>query len=141
MRDRMAVAAGLAVAAIVVGTGMALAARPSDDAPPRPSHVELAISGEVDGLYPGGGVALDVTLTNPYRFDLRVRSLEVDVSDASPACPASVLVVGPVPSGQRIPGRGATAVDVPIAMLDTAPDACQGATFALSYTATATKPR
>ena len=139
--DRVAVAAGVAAVAILAGGGMAMARRSTGPAPPRPSHLELAISGDVEGLHPGAHAALEVTVANPYAFDVRLRSLEITVGDAGPDCSAPALIVGPIPTDDIVRGRAASVVDVPIAMADSAPDACQGATFPLTYTATAAKHR
>jgi len=132
----MAAVAVLASAAILAGTGVAVADR-QGDRPPRPEPVEVTITGDVEGLHPGVDAVLELTITNPYRFDVQVRDLDVVVTDASPDCSASALVVEPAPTGLVIAGRGEGNVTVPIAMPRSVPDACQGAVFPLSYTATA----
>ncbi|HSL56511.1 MAG TPA: hypothetical protein VK866_01585 [Acidimicrobiales bacterium] len=134
------------VAIVVIATtalavsGVALAAR-GGGRPAPPAPVALTLSGAVDGLFPGASTVLPVNVGNPYRFAVRVTSLEVVVGDASAACRATVLELGPAPPGAVLPRRGSAVIDVPIAMRADAPNECQGAVFPVDYTATAERDR
>lgn len=141
MNRRLPAAMALVTAAaITLGAGAVLAAR-GGQRPPRPPAISLTVSGDIDGLFPGADLTIPVRITNPYRFAIRVASVDVDVANASPSCPGSVLTTGTPLVGSSIAGAGSAVIEVPVAMSSGAPDACQGAVFALSYTATATRDR
>jgi hypothetical protein len=97
----------------------------------------FAITGQVDGLYPGADTTLDARVTNPYPFTIRVTSVEVTVRDASPACPASVIEVRDSRAEVDIPRNATGTLPLEIRMDPTAPDACQGATWTLTFAGTA----
>lgn len=118
---------------------------------PRP----LGISGDrTNPLFPGASVPLDLILTNPHDFDLRVVRLRVNVRPRTSqrACSGTAdyavrQYAGPSPFVMH-PGSRRLSTIVPdrdlwpqIAMHDlpSNQDACKGATLALDYTATATR--
>lgn len=131
----MAVTAG----ALLLGALAATAKGPPPGGGGGPSTGAFELTGSVDGLYPGANLALPVRVENPARFAVRLLTLEVRVADAGPGCPASTISVGPYPGGVQVPARGEVVVDLPVTMIPGAPDACQGATFALTYRGTAEK--
>jgi hypothetical protein len=98
------------------------------------------ISGHVDGLAPTVVRQLAMRLENPARFDIVVEPLQVAVGDAAPGCPANALAVALADVPVVVPARGETTVTVSVALIDDPPDACQGATFPLTYTGTAGRP-
>jgi hypothetical protein len=98
---------------------------------------EFAISGQVDGLYPGADMTLDARVTNPYPFPIRVTSVGTTVRDAGPACPASVIEVRDSRAEVDIPRNATGTVPLAIRMDPSAPDACQGATWTLIFAGTA----
>lgn len=102
-------------------------------------HAEdtFELAGEVGGLYPGVNTTLDVEVTNPYRFAIRVISTTVTVLDARPACPASMLEIGDSQAPVEVPPGGVATVPLAVHMSADAPDACQGATWPLEFTGTA----
>jgi hypothetical protein len=95
------------------------------------------IAGEVDGLYPGADATLEVRLTNPHPFAIRVISTTVTVLDAGSACPASMLEIGDLQSAVVVPPGGTGSVPLDVRMSAQASDACQGATWPLVFTGTA----
>jgi hypothetical protein len=116
----------------------------------------FSISGNLPGLlYPGGGGALPLTVTNPYDFPLSVTGLTVTVLAATsqPGCNGSanlqvtqsntaggaVSIVVPALSSVTLPAQGATAPVVTMLNLATNQDACKSTTFSLSYSGTGTK--
>jgi hypothetical protein len=122
-------AAGILIAAAALGlldAGVPLA-RGAD---------ELSVAGEIRGLYPGAEMTLDAEVTNPYPFAIRVVSVSVSVADAGPGCPASMLSVSGSTHTIEVPARSVGFVPLAVRMSTGAPDACQGATWPLSFTAT-----
>jgi hypothetical protein len=115
----------------------------------------FTIAGGASGLYPGGRLPLGLTVTNPQSFGIRVDTVTVKVSDPAgggrtPKCTGAAIEIGlpgadPVPAGQPIPvsvdlGKKATAsAQLEVRMIADAPDACQGASFGLTYSGTAVK--
>lgn len=89
---------------------------------------------------PGIEATLHARVTNPYGFAIRVTSTGVSVGDASAACPASILSFSD--SHAAVDLAPATTVSVPLAvrMARDAPDACQGATWPLTFTGFALGP-
>jgi hypothetical protein len=97
----------------------------------------FAITGQVDGLYPGADMTLDALVTNPYPFPIRVTSVGVTVHGASPACPASMIEIRDSRAEVDIPRNTTGTVPLEISMDPTAPDTCQGATWTLTFAGTA----
>jgi hypothetical protein len=144
-----------AFVALTVGAVTAFAAKPpSRPAPPGqdkpPGHTtppgqnkpheggpRFTISGSVDGLWPGGRRSLVVIADNPYPFDIVLTSLSVTVGDASVACPGSFLHISSLTAEVRIAGGGQRAIELAASLDADAANDCQGATWALSYAASA----
>jgi len=116
---------------------------------------EFRISGDLSTrLYPGAGAPLDLVLTNPNRFDLRMVALSVRIgsSTSRTRCSADpnyavAQYSGPYPL-RLLPGRTRLSALVEsssswprISMRDlpTNQDACKGAVMALTYRGTATR--
>ena len=113
------------------------------------------ISGEESTrLYPGVGAPLDLVLTNPNRFDLRVVALSVRIGSSTSrawcAGDANYAVSQyrgryPLllrPGSTRLRSLVASSADWPrISMFDlpTNQDSCKGAVVALTYRGTATR--
>ena len=100
---------------------------------------QFTITGSATGLYPGATKSLPLTIHNPYHFAIYVKSITVTAGNASLSCPASNLVTSNFTGNRRVPRMGERTVVVPIQMVSGAPDACQDATFPLTYSGTATK--
>lgn len=96
---------------------------------------EFTLSVTYSGLYPNADLPVPVTVHNAQPFDLAVHSADVTVGDASPACRAENLIVSSF-VGDVVVGAGRNGtIPVRMQMPATAPDACQGATFPLSFRA------
>jgi hypothetical protein len=130
----MAVTAG----ALLLGAMAATAKGPPPGGGGGPSSTDVfELSGSVEGLYPGADLELPVKVENPARFAVRLLTLDVSVADSAPTCLASEIVVGAYAGGVEVPALGEVVVELPIMMRPSAPDACQGATFSLTYIGTA----
>jgi hypothetical protein len=127
----------------------------------RPIRVNggFAIGGNTPNLfYPGTSEPLDLAITNPFKFAIKVLSVSVRVEPVpskngvpDPACPAAtnLLVTRPLGATLAVPARSTKSLSnlgVPQAQwpvltmpdLPTNQDACEGATFTLLYSGTAT---
>jgi hypothetical protein len=98
------------------------------------------IHGEIENLYPGARVPLNVRVTNPNDHRLTVRSIEVEVqdSDASGCGREWVRPGRNVRVSALVPPRSSAFLSYPVWMLDDAPAACQGATWRLNFRGTGT---
>lgn len=100
----------------------------------------FGITGEVTGLYPGADATLDVRITNPQPFWIRVTSVAVRARDAGPGCPASMLELRDLHTVVNIPPGATGRLPLEIRMDAGAPDACQGASWTLEFTGSAVAP-
>jgi hypothetical protein len=144
------------VAAAPVGGGAApvgVGPAPGDGGPVPAGGADFVISGDLaTPLYPGAVIPLDVVLTNPQTFDIRVSALTVGVAAGTtkPGCNADAnyavaqysgdypLVLPP--GSTRLSALVADSRDWPqISMhdLQSNQDACQGAILSLAYGGTA----
>jgi hypothetical protein len=113
--------------------GEQLYAAQKTDAKPDKSSSKFSATGSVDGLYPGATIPLTLTLINNTGATIEVTSLTVAVANASSSCVASNLVVGAFDGPVTVPKKGSAPTVIPITMRTQAPNACQGATFSLTY--------
>jgi len=127
---RIAAAVAVVAAAALVGPALAGAAWA---APGR-----VVVGGEIDGLFPGFTGVMQARVTNEYAETVRVTLLDTTVHDAKAACPASLVTV--TKSTTEFDVAAGTTVTTPITVhMDfAAPDACQGATWPLHFTASLT---
>ena len=121
-----------------VGVTFRLAAKSS---PSSGAVGSFAMAGNVEGLYPSdvATTTLTVTVNNPNSFALVVSNLTVTVGDASRGCGGSNVVVGAPGGSFSVAPRAAVVRALPVRLAKAAPDACQAASFPLTYTATAVK--
>jgi hypothetical protein len=98
----------------------------------------LAISGHVNGLFPGARKRLRLRVKNRLPVAVVLHSIKTAVSDAGPGCARSNLAVGRYRGSLRIEAHRSRRVRVRVAMSGGAPDPCQGARFPLRYRARAT---
>lgn len=96
-------------------------------------HPGFPISGHADGLEPGARGSLRLKVHNGHGFKIEVTSIKTRVGNASATCPASNVSVRSFRGHEKVPGHHSRRVRVPIAMAASAPKACQGATFPLTY--------
>jgi hypothetical protein len=115
-------------------------------------HEVFVISGNVDGLFPGGTAALPLRIHNPLTSSIRVDTLTLIAGAANAGCAPANLAAGPglaplnnvytitlspplvIPKGRTVGGP-----QLPITLRPSAPDACQNATFPLVYGGTAVR--
>jgi hypothetical protein len=99
----------------------------------------------VEGLYPGARRKLNLTLTNPYKFDLQMTAMRAElVSTSKPGCaPTSVNLdvqpyTGTLPT--KIPARDSRETGaIPLHMPNSVANDCQKAVFTIQVTADATR--
>lgn len=123
--------------------------------PASPTVRSFGISGELGRtLRPGAGGPLNLVLTNPHRFDVRVRSLVVGLRarTTKPGCSGAgnyaitqfhggyplVLAPGSTPLSTLRPDS-ATWPRVAMRDLPVSQDACRGARLSLTYSGRATR--
>src|SRR5262245_47655075 len=100
-RRRRCWSAALALVVIAAAGSTMVEPAAADDA-------QLEISGEVVDLYPGIDAVMPVVVTNHEAFGVEVSLTDVDVTDASVACPGSMLSFGDAPSATIAAGATAT---------------------------------
>jgi len=122
--------------------------------PPAPSSA-FTIAGDVPGaLAPGLGATVPVTITNPQTFPITVTDLVMTpaAGTSKPGCDGTanlsvtqsnmaggaVSVVVPAGGSVVLPAQGATAPVVTMLDLGSNQDACKGAAFSFTYSATGT---
>jgi hypothetical protein len=114
------------------------------------NKIDFGIAGSVTGLYPGVWRSIAVTITNPNNFTIYITQVNVSVSSSPSTCTAGAnLEITPstlsTSQNAPIPANSTTTIpsvnqpQIRLKNLPTNQDLCKGATFSLSYTATATK--
>ena len=127
------------VVMVIVASAAVAAAPDEPGAPPDRGRREFRIAGSVEGVVPVAVVPLVLSIDNPEAFAIRVESVEVTVADANPSCAADNLIISEVPTPIDVQRRGQEQVTLDATLRPEANDACQGATFALTYSATAAR--
>lgn len=105
----------------------------------------FSISGSVSGLlYPGGpALPLDLVLTNPWGYDLKLLTIRIGAEGPDPDCAASDnLIFTPFTGPVVVPGDstrslselGAPQPTIRMPDLATNQDACKGGTFTFTFT-------
>jgi hypothetical protein len=102
-------------------------------------HRDFVVSGQVEDLRPGGAQPMVLTVRNPNRVGIRVTTLTVRAGAASAGCPASSLTLPQWSGSLLVPKNGTATLTVNVTLRSSAPDACQGARWPLSYGGTAVK--
>jgi hypothetical protein len=121
-----------------------------DEETDRHHHKVFVISGNVDGLFPGGSATLPLRIHNPLSTSIRVDTLTLIAGAANAGCAPANLAAGlgleplnnlytitlspplVIPKGKTVDGP-----QLPLTLRTSAPDACQNATFPLVYGGTA----
>jgi hypothetical protein len=96
-------------------------------------HPRFSITGHVAGLLPRAHRKLRLKVHNWHRFKIRVTSIKTRVGNASATCRASNLSVRRFRGHKKVRGRHSRRIRIRIAMAASAPNACQGASFPLTY--------
>ncbi len=96
----------------------------------------FVLSADLSGLYPNVDADFPVSVTNPADFAIAVQSASVAIGDANPSCTATYLTARSFSGDVVVPAHGSATFPIHLHMAGSAPDACQGATFPLTFTAT-----
>jgi len=99
------------------------------------ADTQFTLTTNYTGLYPDADVTVPVTVHNPMAYDLAVHTAAVQVGNANPGCTADFLEASSFSGDVVAPAHGDTTIPIRMHMLASAPDACQGATFPLSFSA------
>ena len=139
-RRRTGYASIMAVAAAVVARSRsadrcprAPRRRPPTTRPAATTSFEL--TGDVTGIYPNATVVAPVRVHNSEQYALTVESTQVLIGDAAAGCDASNLTARAVGPPVVVAAGGVANIPIQVHMLASAPDACQGATFPLTFVA------
>jgi hypothetical protein len=120
------------------GSEQALVSKSAPSTPQAQLSRQFSIAGKVAGLFPGNSRPLVVTVKNPYPFEIVVTSITTTVKQPSAACIGSNLGVGGFSGHLLVPAFGTAKTTVVAALAQSAPDACIGAIFPLTYNGFAT---
>ncbi len=93
----------------------------------------FGISGVVARLFPGRHAVLVLRVRNYQRFPITLRWVGVKVRRPSRRCAASNLQIHPFNGHRRIAARRWVRLRLRVFMKRTAPNACQGIRFPLTY--------
>jgi hypothetical protein len=96
-------------------------------------HPVARVTGRARGLFPGKMGTLHVIVRNVNHDPIWVRRVSARVGDAGQGCSGSVLKVTPLLTRLRIGAGKRIGANLTIKMLPSAPDACQGATFPVTF--------
>ena len=102
-------------------------------------HEDFVVSGQVEDLRPGGSRPMVLTVRNPNSVGIRVTSLTMRAGNASTACQTSSLTLPQWTGSLVVPKNGTGTLTVQVSLKPSAPDACQGAQWPLTYGGTAVK--
>jgi hypothetical protein len=143
MGGKIGTAAKIAMILMMLGAGVAFAVAGERSPMPAPASPDgtaatarrpaVRVTGRARGLYPGKTGKVRVNVRNLDPFAIRVLRVSARVGDAAPGCPRSVLNVRALRTRLRIRPGGRIKTWLTIKMLPTAPDACQGATFPITF--------
>jgi hypothetical protein len=137
----------LALTGVGLSVGAFSFAEASNPKPPADSqsngqangHRDFVVSGQVEDLRPGATRPMVLTVQNPNSVDIRVTSLTVTAAAAAAGCPGSSLNLPQWTGSLVVAKRGTASLTVDVGLEPTAADACQGATWQLTYGGTAVK--
>ena len=104
--------------------------------PPLGTTRPLVVHGRVRGLYPGASRRMRLVVRNPSSTSVRLTRVTARVANASARCHARNVTIEGFAGSRAIPARGSVRILLPTRMRTTAPNACQGARFPLTFTAT-----
>ena len=96
---------------------------------------DFTLSADFVGLYPNANVDIPVTVHNPQSYAIAVHAASMVIGDASPTCTAANVSAQNFSGDVTVPAGGTATFPIRMHMYASAPDACQGATFPLTFTA------
>ncbi len=101
------------------------------------SRRAIVVTAQVSGLlYPGSARQVKLRIKNLLSHKVRVLALTLKPGKPTGRCPAWAVVGGHVALRMTIARRGTRTAYASLRMLATAPDACQGTSVPLSFSAT-----
>jgi hypothetical protein len=139
--------------AVVLATAAGVAAHVAAPGPgPRDGRMELiasvkhvvsVTSSPVTDLYPGARKALTLRIANTYAYPVKVTSLKAKVAATTnrPGCTGAAhnLTVTPHTGSISVRPKKIVSVIMTVVMPSTVADACQGATFTITFAAHAVR--
>ena len=128
----------LAIAAVLAASVAAYAALGGADRGPAPRAAPgtgspVRIRGHIEGLYPGQQTTIQARARNRTSGPVRLRWVLTDVGRAGSGCASRWLRTERIEPRAWIAAGERLRLEIPVAMPAAAPDACQNATFPLSY--------
>ncbi len=126
-----------ATLALVLLGALVMTGIPGRDAPTSAEGADgvLALRGRATGLYPGAARPLRVLVRNRSDRAVQLTRLTSQVIESPPGCPPEALRAGEPETLPLVPASGRARVVLPIELLPSAPDACQGGVFRLRFRA------
>ncbi len=101
------------------------------------SRRAIAVSATVSGLlYPGSVRPVRLRIKNLLSHRIRILALQLKTGQPSGHCPAGAVTGGRLATRMIIARRGTRTAFASIRMLPSAPDACEGASVPLAFSAT-----
>jgi hypothetical protein len=94
------------------------------------------VNGHVSGLYPGLRKQMRIVVRNPQTFTVHVTQVTARVSNASSTCRSRNVRIARFTGSRTIPAHGRITIYLASRMRRKAPNACQGARFPVTFTAT-----
>lgn len=107
-------------------------------------HAVSVTSTPVTGLYPGATKPLTLRIKNTYSYPVKITKLTTKIAAATsrPGCTGSrtnLLVSGALGKVTIKPKKASKPIVMTVVMPATVVDACQGATFKITFTVHATR--
>jgi hypothetical protein len=97
----------------------------------------LVVTAQVSGLlYPGSVRAVKLRIKNLLSHRVRLLALQLKTGQPNKRCPAWAVTGGRLAVRMTIARRGTRTAYASVRMLASAPDACEGASVPLSFSAT-----
>jgi hypothetical protein len=96
--------------------------------------IPLTVRGHVRGLYPGAWTGMRVTVVNHNDRPIDFDRVLARVARARPGCGRRYLVVRGSHRERLVPPHGRIRLRLKVRLRRTAPDACQGARFPITFT-------
>ena len=144
MRVPRRIAVSLKLALVCVFAAAALAQASAFRSDPRDGSAAAAkpsafrAKGNLVGLYPGLSTKVRVKVTNRGASPITLTQLKAKVKSTTVGCSAGTLKISPFKGRKRIGRHATVTVRLPARLSASAPDACQGTRYQLSYTGKAT---
>jgi hypothetical protein len=104
-----------------------------------PAARTVFVHGHVRGLYPGATRPMQVSVRNPAPVSVRLVRMTARVSNASSACLSRNVSIRRFVGAKTIAPLGRIRISLRSRMRRRAPNACQGARFPVTFTATLTR--